>query len=70
MSFLPLLGIRRVRKTLLRRGLVMLLLVAEGCGTAFVSGCAGNGFNGQTPKNYTVAVTAVSGGAQIASMST
>ena len=62
----PLLGIRRVRKTLLGRGLVMLLLVAAGlAGMASLSGCgAGNGFNGQAVKNYTVTVTAVSGGVQ------
>ena len=67
-SFLlfPLLGIRRVRKTLLGRGLVMLLLVAAGlAGMASLSGCgAGNGFNGQAAKNYTVTVTAVSGEVQ------
>jgi hypothetical protein len=62
----PLLGVRRVRKNLLARGMVMVLLLAVGfAGMASLTGCGtGTGFNGQTAANYTITVTATSGGVQ------
>uniref|UniRef100_A0A7V4XSK6 CSLREA domain-containing protein n=1 Tax=Acidobacterium capsulatum TaxID=33075 RepID=A0A7V4XSK6_9BACT len=62
----PLLGVRRVRKNLLARGMVMVLLLAAGlAGMASLTGCGtGTGFNGQTAGNYTITVTATSGGVQ------
>jgi len=63
---LPLLGVRRMRKTWLGRGAMMVLLMLAGiAGMASLSGCgAANGFNSQAVKNYTVTVTAASAGVQ------
>jgi hypothetical protein len=42
--------------------MLMLLLLASGIGaTVGLSGCAGNGYFGQPPQNYTVTVTGTSG---------
>jgi hypothetical protein len=58
---LPLIGRRRIRNGLLSLMIAGALLA----GVVSISGCgSANGFNGQAVKNYTVTVTAVSGGVQ------
>jgi hypothetical protein len=64
---LPMAGARRLRNSRqkLTRYIALLLLVAGLAGAAGLTGCGGgNGFLGQSPKNYTVTVTATAGTVQ------
>ncbi len=63
---LPMLGMRRIRKRWLGRSAIILLLVIAGmAGAVSLTGCGtANGFNGQAVNNYSITVTATSGGVQ------
>ncbi len=63
---LPLLGMRRVRRSRLGRSATLVLVIAAGAvGFASLSGCGSeNGFKTQPVQNYTITITATSGNIQ------
>jgi len=62
---LPFARIRRMRRRLDKHLLIVLLLLTSAGAAVGLSGCGtSNGFVGQRPKNYIIAVTAISGNVQ------
>jgi len=62
---LPLLGLRKLRRKLGRGASLILLLASSALAVSSLAGCSqGVGFFGQPVQNYTVTVTASSGGVQ------
>jgi hypothetical protein len=66
LAFLLLFGAGSLRKRghALRRLLCIAVLLMGGAAVTVISGCGGSGFFAQAPQNYTVTVTATSGGLQ------
>lgn len=60
----PLLGLRRIRQRLRRRGLHLLIAILSLAAIAGISSCTGAGFFNQSPQSYSVTLKAASGSAQ------
>ncbi len=62
--FVPLLGLRRMRRRLRRDGWLFMVALLALIAFAGVSSCGGGGFFNQSPQTYTVTLTATSGTVQ------
>jgi len=61
---IPLLSLRRLRRSIPKWFLYLLLLNGAVGATAMLTGCGGGGYFGPKPASYTLTVTGTSGGLQ------